>query len=358
MVLFTQLLPFLAIFCANFAGIVSTPIPGGSQAKQECDSIEIRREWRDLTVEQRLDYLRAVKCLQETPANIETSRKEIKTRYDQFQAAHFDLAFQVHGVGQFLAWHRHFVTLYHKALRDDCGYEGPATYWDWTRDADGPGLFKDSPVFDDVTGFGGNGVPGTSEPLPPIPAPGLPPLPGFPEGPRAPAGCVQTGPFKDHLVNFGPGQSIGAPSCIIRAIYEDVRDNVNSTSVAAQMAQTNFEDFRNFLELQGPPLAVGAGLHWAGHAIVGGMMMDGWSAPGDPLFYLHHGNLDRIWYKWQMDDPENRLYAISGPSSVRPPSNDNVTRDFMMPYATVSEPVAVGDVMDTEAYPGCFKYVD
>ncbi|EAU92030.2 hypothetical protein CC1G_06017 [Coprinopsis cinerea okayama7 len=345
MAAFTKLLPLIAIvLCQSLSGVLSTPVPGAAKRAQECESIEVRREWRDLTVEERLDYLRAVKCLQSTPATNTTPREGIVSRYDQFQAAHFDLAMQVHAVGHFLPWHRHFVTLYHNALKEDCGYKGPAT-------------FKDSPVFDDVTGFGGNGVPGTAKPVAPPPNPGMPSLPGLPGGPTAPEGCVQTGPFKDHIVNFGPGVTTKTPGCLIRGIFEDVRNNVNSTSLAVQLSQKNFEDFRNFIEIQGPPLAVGAGLHWAGHAIVGGMMMDGYAAPGDPLFYLHHGNLDRVWWKWQMMDPENRLYQISGPATIFPPRR-NVTLDFQLPFATIAEPLAVREVMDSRAYPGCFTYAD
>lgn len=32
---------------------------------------------------------------------------------------------------------------------------------------------------------------------------------------------------------------------------------------------------------------------------------------GDPLFFLHHAMLDRVWWVWQMQDPENQLNAIA-----------------------------------------------
>ncbi|KAG2007985.1 tyrosinase central domain-containing protein [Coprinopsis cinerea AmutBmut pab1-1] len=84
------------------------------------------------------------------------------------------------------------------------------------------------------------------------------------------------------------------------------------------------------------------------------MRIDGWSAPGDPLFYLHQGNLDRVWAKWQSADPV-RLTDIGGYTTAWPPFT-NTTLDFMMPFTTLQEPIAIRDVMNTESYPWCFKY--
>jgi len=38
---------------------------------------------------------------------------------------------------------------------------------------------------------------------------------------------------------------------------------------------------------------------------------DFFTSPGDPLFFLHHAMLDRVWWIWQMQDPEMRLNAIA-----------------------------------------------
>ena len=43
-------------------------------------------------------------------------------------------------------------------------------------------------------------------------------------------------------------------------------------------------------------------------------MVDPISSPGDPLFYLHHTWLDKLWWNWQSRDLAHRLTDISGPN--------------------------------------------
>jgi len=59
-------------------------------------------------------------------------------------------------------------------------------------------------------------------------------------------------------------------------------------------------------------------IHTAGHYVAavdpGG---DAMTSPGDPIFYFHHAALDRLWWIWQMQDPDKRLNAI--PTGTMPP---------------------------------------
>jgi len=57
--------------------------------------------------------------------------------------------------------------------------------------------------------------------------------------------------------------------------------------------------FRNYLEgWEGP-----ARIHNSVHVWVGGDMTDS-TSPNDPAFFLHHCNVDRIWYAWQRRYPD------------------------------------------------------
>lgn len=53
-------------------------------------------------------------------------------------------------------------------------------------------------------------------------------------------------------------------------------------------------------------------LHAAGHLSVGGLQADPFASPGDPIFYLHHAQIDRVWAIWQAQDCKNRKYQVGG----------------------------------------------
>ena len=78
--------------------------------------------------------------------------------------------------------------------------------------------------------------------------------------------------------------------------------------------------------------------------------------PIDPIFYLHHTNLDRIWRKWQEIDPSSRLYQVSGRSSITPPYQ-NVTLDFGLDMGGFAPTKPIREVMDIHSGPMCYTYV-
>ena len=67
----------------------------------------------------------------------------------------------------------------------------------------------------------------------------------------------------------------------------------------AANARTTFTPFQSTLE----------SMHNKVHVAVGGIdpntsgQMSGANSPADPLFWLHHANIDRIWSKWEVNNP-------------------------------------------------------
>jgi tyrosinase len=58
------------------------------------------------------------------------------------------------------------------------------------------------------------------------------------------------------------------------------------------------------------------GVHGGVHVWVGGTMSGVPTAPADPIFWMHHANIDRLWWDWQQAHPgENPNLAGSGATS-------------------------------------------
>jgi len=78
---------------------------------------------------------------------------------------------------------------------------------------------------------------------------------------------------------------------------------------------TGANGFRNSLE----------GAHNSIHGIVGGHMT-AMTSPNDPIFFLHHANVDRLWAEWQLNNPGDANYPST---SVRA---GHALNDLMWPW--------------------------
>lgn len=101
------------------------------------------------------------------------------------------------------------------------------------------------------------------------------------------------------------------------------------------------------------------------------------SSPGDPIFWLHHTYLDRVWWQWQQGDLTSRVGDISGRNV---PSAEDLARNNLSYPSTAlldydGDPgnvttlnhnlwmvdlianATVGDVMDLGGPLSCAEYV-
>ena len=117
-------------------------------------------------------------------------------------------------------------------------------------------------------------------------------------------GCVTSGPFQNYTVNLGPasyeprvGSGTGLdynPRCLKRDVSLEFSHNLKPSDVVALIgSNAALEAFSGFFETR-------EGLHASGHFTIGGDPgNDGFVSAGDPIFYLHHGQVDRLWTIWQ-----------------------------------------------------------
>ncbi|KAJ7318949.1 tyrosinase, partial [Mycena albidolilacea] len=301
---------------------------------------------RVLSNAQKSDYITAVQCLQRLPS-ISNNLRGAKTRFDDFQAVHVVLSEKVHLVGQFLPWHRRLLNMFEVALRDECGFRGALPYWDWSQDVDSGIPLAKSPVFDPVYGFGGNGadIPhyaGQFSNLSTLASAGW-------VAPGAGGGCVTDGPFAAYNLSVGPGTNT-TDHCLQRAFNDNIRGFLSSEKIAEVTRQTTYEAFRT--ELEGAPVTETMRLHDGGHNAVGGEMADRYS---NPIFYLHHAFLDKLWWQWVGLNFSARIEAMSGRSTAGPPYVD-VTLEFELDMMTITPTVTIREVMDIRNDLLCYMY--
>ena len=157
-----------------------------------------------------------------------------------------------HGSQRFLPWHRVFLLL----LEHDLQAVHPDVtlpYWDWTKSTE-----QTFPAW--LAGY---------TPTVPMPSP-LAPI----------------------TVTRSPGT---------QADLALLASNIPSIE-----AGTDFAVFTSSLE----------GVHGGVHVWVGGTMSFISTAPADPIFWMHHANIDRLWWEWQQAHPgKNPSLTGTGPSS-------------------------------------------
>ena len=240
----------------------------------------IRKSVTSLTAEEKQKFVQGVKAL------------KADGRYDQFVNIHNNAINRpapapgetpnpgtrnaAHRGPAFLPWHREFILRFEQALQSAIGDTNfGLPYWDWAADAalSNPADPNQAVIWRDDF-LGGQGVP------------------------------VMTGPFQQGEWTIVPSgnlerefgvhaNSLPTQADLNAALLTNVYDTTpwNASSVGS---------FRNLLEGWLP--SPGPRTHNRVHEWVGGSMRPG-TSPNDPVFFLHHCNVDRIWALWQICNP-------------------------------------------------------
>ncbi|MBN3923022.1 tyrosinase family protein [Nostoc sp. NMS4] len=317
----------------------------------------VRKNVVDLTPQEKTDFVNAVKAIK----NIIPEGSKISI-YDQFAATHLGamammsedstgpaaMVDAAHNHAGFLPWHREFLNRFEQALQS-VNPNVTIPYWDWTDPKAIDVIFQP-----DFLGTNGSGVK--------INIPGS----GTFEG-----GPVQSGNFSEASgwvlnpdLHFDDSTDKTFGSSLLRFLRLPPGDAypIPQKDVDQALAINNYDLFRPALEgfisiNPNGKVTGGAFLHNYIHGLVGGVKVIGVdpmtgvpaiqplgtmssvpSSPLDPVFWLHHANVDRLWAEWQNNNHQGSAFY---PSTDQPFGHN--LNDPMWPWdGNLSTPGAIG----------------
>jgi len=225
--------------------------------------------------------------------------------YDTYVTQHQGAMGHGHGGPAFFPWHREYLLRFERDLQAiDPNVSVP--YWDWT-DANLNSAGTESLIWRNDF-MGGPGAAGT--------------------------GAVTTGPF--------------AAWGLIRNAFNIFQFPGTGGTIANFMASSNYTTFR---QIEAP--------HGAAHVWVGGFVGNASIAPRDPVFWLIHCNVDRLWAEWINQNAATPGFQPFLPLTGGPlghnlndtmwPWNGTTTPFGQLPWTVTPESIRPADLLDYRA---------
>jgi hypothetical protein len=280
----------------------------------------IRKNAKFLSPAERESFVRACVLMKDDIVNPAAPASQRYSRWDENVAIHWMIQQGIapgpvavnfghggNGAYSFLSWHRYFLYQVEKQLQSYVpGVMIP--YWDWTDLA---------PVMTD-TFLGPNGTVGSEVRsgyfAADAPGTGTNPTPAPPWWPAA-------------LTGWRLPAAFGGGAGPLRRGLGPVADLPTVVDLRTTLADTTYPTFQNMLE-SGAGLVSGHQMHNDLHGWIGGglgQMSSPAYSPFEPLFYLHHCNIDRLWAMWQLDGHATEYPAVGGKPNHR-------RNDIMYPW--------------------------
>jgi tyrosinase len=303
--------------CVIGGGVIATSVPG-IVALAQTPQLPERRSlqglaWNDPIV---ATYRDAVGQMKQKPATDKFSWVNL-AKIHGTDPGHYH--FCPHGNWYFLPWHRAFTVTYERIIRELTKNKDFALpYWDWTANPRMPDVFLQPKTPDGKTNWLYDPDAGFTRTWPPAK-----PMPAENVGPAVLAQILKAANYEE----FGtsrpqrPKQNSLAPSWVL--------NRTGNQGVLEGNAHNNV------------------------HNNIGGWMPTA-SSPRDPIFFMHHSNIDRIWALWNAP-------PLNNPNSKDPlwtdmPFTDNfynVDGSFWSPHVSdLYVPEKLGYTYGLPAAPG------
>lgn len=322
---------------------------------------QTRVSYSSLSNWEKKSYIAAIQCIQSKPSNLNRQQYPAAVnRYQDYSVVHVTQTNKIHLSGFFLTWHRYYLYLFEKDLRETCGYRGRYPYWDFSV----PGDITKDPMFDGSdTSLSGNGLPNGTDPI------ALGSRLVIPHG--SGGGCVTTGPFKNwqptlnfisplFLVSGAPLPQSAydyKPQCMVRDLNQYVKDTYETAALVSKTVRSRSAEELE-LNLNSVIGGTSLGVHSGGHFSIGGFMSSIHVSVQDPAWWALHTMIDHIYTSWQIRNPDIASQLKGTETANNNPPSANVTLDTIEPGWGYFEQSAipVRNLLDTKAGPFCYQY--
>ncbi|KAJ3206570.1 hypothetical protein HDU67_008091 [Dinochytrium kinnereticum] len=304
----------------NFVGINGFIADIGTA---QCTVPRVRKDIRDLSDAERRVFFDALNTLNRLP-----SLMGRRNRYQDYVASHGAGGRWFHGTPYFLPWHRYYTAVLEQDIQK---ITGNATfgipYWAWGSDATTWQLPSTGVLTADRFGTTGTGT------TPCI-------RDGFMKGEWVPtdASCLMRA--------YNPEPS---SSSSVSTYTEDFILLAITTNPQTRQRYTDYDGFRNVIESLP---------HNNFHMVIAGssrasQMGNPSVSVNDPIFFMHHNNIDRHWQYFQNANP-TLAGAFNGAFQYPPGSGNTVNVDLSDIMISFNVPVSAG--MGVRKGPLCHSY--
>jgi tyrosinase len=147
--------------------------------------------------------------------------------------------------------------------------------------------------------------------------------------------------FANMALHIGPGTG-SQLHCLARSGDAAKTANTNAGMVDACNARSDYADMAACQE---------GGVHAWGHNGIGAVMQDVYASPSDPVFWLHHGFVDRNFRIWQGANSA-RVQGVTGTDK----NGNAINLDTGLDIQGLRTGVKIRDVLNTQAGILCYKY--
>lgn len=256
-----------------------------------------RQEWNTLTVIDKNKYISAIKDLIKRKDSNQAINPDIMSYHD-FIHLHSTHTPWIHGDPMFLPFHRGMIRQFELAILSTKKWHKGLVYWDWSKK-------YNTWYNDDIFNYLGNIYHQNTY-------------------------CVLNGNFTQNVYILHTNYKLNNVSCLHRNNNQTKKYNLISSDIIHKLIVSA----PNYKTFHGDDTS---NYHAMIHVIIGGLIngnkeggdfTNPYYSPIDPIFYFHHGMIDKIWYQWQTLDNNKNMFDY----------NDNKTENINYipkPYSSI-----------------------